>query len=297
MTKRGACWVGQFRAMASPCEIHLETGSRKHAMSLSTLAMNEALRIEAKFSRYLRDNIVWKINNSAGVAIRVDEETTRLLDFAHQCHELSDGLFDVTSGVLRAAWTFDGSDKVPSAHQINELLPYIGWQKIDWQTPFIKVPPSMQIDFGGIGKEYAVDRTVGLMRESTNVPFLVNFGGDLHASAPPVNSGSWQVGIEAVNQAISGTDIVATTLKLRKGALTTSGDAQRYLLKDGIRYGHVLNPRTGWPAVNAPSSVTVAGNSCVEAGIFSTLAILKGVEAESFLVEQGVTHWCQRLRL
>lgn len=290
LTKRGAYWVGQFLAMASPCEIHLETGSRKTALHLCTLAMNEALRVEAKFSRYRRDNILWQINNNRGSSITVDEETTRLLDFADQCHELSDGLFDVTSGVLGTVWTFDGSDNVPKQHQIDKLLPLIGWQKVDWQTPSIRLPAGMQIDFGGIGKEYAVDRTVDLLRASTRMPFLVNFGGDLHASAPPEASGAWQVGIEAASEA----EISSRGLTLRKGALTTSGDAQRYLLKNGIRYGHVLNPHTGWPAVNAPSSITVAGNSCVEAGILSTLAILKGADAESFLMEQDVPHWCQR---
>ena len=84
------------------------------------------------------------------------------------------------------------------------------------------------------------------------------------------------------------------TIELKRGALTTSGDAQRFLLKDGIRFGHVLHPKTGWPARDAPASVTVAGNSCTESGVLSTLALLHGAKAESFLKSHEVDFWCQR---
>ncbi|MFK7890681.1 MAG: FAD:protein FMN transferase [Granulosicoccus sp.] len=290
LERRGACWVGIFRAMASPCEVHLEMKSRKKAEHLLRLAHSEALRIESRFSRYREDNIVWTINNSAGSAVSVDEETARMIDFAEQCFELSEGLFDITSGVLRRVWRFDGSDTVPSAEAVQEVLRYVGWQKVQWQQPLLTIPAGMQLDFGGIGKEYAVDRTVSLLQENADVSLLVNYGGDLHASAPPRQSESWRVGIECAQKA----NLPAGTLHLKRGALTTSGDAERFVLKDGIRYGHVLNPLTGWPASHAPASITVADATCVEAGVLSTIALLKGPDAESFLDEQGATYWCQR---
>jgi len=83
-------------------------------------------------------------------------------------------------------------------------------------------------------------------------------------------------------------------LELERGALATSGDARRFLQKDGIRYGHILNPRTGWPVRDAPRSVTVAASSCTEAGLLSTLALLHGADAEVFLEQQGVGHWLLR---
>lgn len=290
LLQRGSTWVGQFHAMASPCEVHIEVRSRKRARHLVQLAKGEALRIEKLFSRYRTDNVVHRINNSQGRAITVDVETARMLDFADQCFELSDGLFDVTSGVLRKEWQFDGSAKLPAQNDVQQLLEKVGWEKVSWQSPHFTLPPGMQIDFGGIGKEYAVDRAVALLTEASSFPFLVNFGGDLHAAAAPVSSGAWTVGIEAIKL----TQSVVKTVQLQRGALTTSGDAQRFVLSDGIRYGHVLNPKTGWPTPGAPSSVTVAGNTCLEAGILSTLAILKGEGAEHFLNEQGVTYWCQR---
>jgi thiamine biosynthesis lipoprotein len=80
-------------------------------------------------------------------------------------------------------------------------------------------------------------------------------------------------------------------LELERGALATSGDSRRFLIKDGVRYGHILNPRTGWPVANSPRSVTVAASSCTEAGLLSTLALLQGAGAKQYLEEQGVRYW------
>lgn len=291
LQQRGPYWVGKFRAMASPCEVHIEHPSRQTATELVKLAMHEALRIEKAFSRYRKDNVVWAINNSGGSQVEVDEEAGRMFDFAQTCFEMSEGLFDITSGVLRKAWQFDGSDNIPSQPLIDSLLPRIGWNKVQWRAPWLTLPAGMQIDLGGIGKEYAVDRSLALINATAaDVPCLVNFGGDLHANMPPLNKSAWLVGIEAANWE----DQTELSLQLHRGALTSSGDARRYLIKDGVRYGHVLNPLTGWPAADAPASVTVAGDSCLQAGILSTLAILKGSQAEGFLDEQGVKYWCQR---
>jgi len=277
--------------MASPCEVHVEHSSREFAHGLVKLAMNEALRIEKTFSRYRNDNVVWAINSSGGKAVVVDEEMGRMLDFAATCHAMSDGLFDVTSGVLRRVWDFNGSDLIPSKADVMAVLPHVGWDKVRWNAPSFTLPKGMQIDLGGIAKEYAVDRSMALLNAAAgDVPSLVNYGGDLHANRPPSDKPGWNVGVEAARA--EGQSVLS--IQLARGALTTSGDAQRFLLKNGIRYGHVLNPRTGWPVENAPASVTVAGNSCLEAGILSTLAILKGAEAESFLDDQDVRYWCQR---
>jgi FAD:protein FMN transferase len=83
----------------------------------------------------------------------------------------------------------------------------------------------------------------------------------------------------------------AMVLELEHGALATSGDSRRFLLKDGIHYGHILDPYTGWPVPNSPRSVTVAASSCTEAGLLSTMALLQGPQAQAFLEEQGVRYW------
>jgi FAD:protein FMN transferase len=276
----------EFTAMASPCEILLPSMSHDAALAIGTVAAQEAWRVEKKYSRYRDDSVTTWIHHNRGSSIEVDEETASLIDFASRCFDLSEGLFDVTSGVLRRAWTFDGSDRIPEAAAIERLLCLVGFDKLQWQPPHLLLPAGMELDFGGIGKEYAVDRVYQLLAARDWTPFLVNFGGDLRANRPP-SHGPWQVGIERPD-----TDREATmVLDLEYGALATSGDSRRYLLKDGVRYGHILNPLTGWPAPDSPRSITVGASSCTEAGLLSTVALLHGAGAQAYLEEQGVRYW------
>jgi FAD:protein FMN transferase len=275
-----------FNAMASRCEVLLRATHLGAARELGECAAREAWRIEEKYSRYRADSVISYLHAQRGTQVKVDEETASLLDFAQRCYRISDGMFDITSGILRRAWTFDGSDRLPEPEAIAALMPYIGFEKLTWHPPMIELPAGMELDLGGIGKEYAVDRAYELLSKKALGPFLVNFGGDLRASGPPPN-GFWQVGIEKPDHEQDASMI----LNLEHGALATSGDSRRFVIRDGIRYGHVLNPKTGWPVLHAPRSVTVAASSCTEAGLLSTLAILHGARAREFLNEQGVKYW------
>jgi len=281
-------FTGVFEAMASPCEVLIETCDYEFALKLTKIAAKEAWRIEHKLSRYRNDNILYQIHHARGELVEVDDELTLLLNFADQCYQLTEGMFDITSGVLRRAWKFDCSDNVPSQQQIDTLLPLIGWGKVYWQQPFIALPQDMELDLGGIGKEYAVDRAALLITQCTDVPVLINFGGDLYATKPPSTRESWQIGVES----IGGLD-KAGVIQLKSGGVATSGDARRYLVCDGIRYSHVLNPKTGWSVENTPNSVTVAMPRCIEAGFLSTAAMLHGQEAGEFLEAQDVLFWIQ----
>lgn len=280
---------GSFTAMGSPCSLLLETADQATAKALARAVADEAWRIEDKYSRYLPGNIIQRINRSNGQPVEVDDETANLLDFAATLTEMSDGRFDISSGVLREAWTFDGSDNVPDTATVNSVLERVGWHKIKWSRPNLTLRHGMQIDLGGIGKEYAVDKAAALLRETTDVACLVNFGGDLLATDVSTDTAGWQVGIEA-----PGSDglVVTKIIRLMNGALATSGDARRFLLKDGIRYGHILNPVTGWPVTDAPRSITVAADTCTQAGMLATLAMLQGAGAESFLSQQELQYWC-----
>jgi len=287
--REGEVIAVRFSAMAGPCELLLPATERPSARELGDVAAAEAWRIEKKYSRYRQDSVLAWIHAQQGSTVRLDEETASLMDFAEQCFVISDGLFDITSGILRRAWKFDGSDRVPDVAAVRNLLPLIGFNKVRWRNPFLTVPDGMELDLGGIGKEYAVDRAYDLLMARCPAPFLVNFGGDLRASRP-LPHGPWKVGIERPD----GVHAAAMMLEVEYGALATSGDSHRFLLKDGIRFGHVLDPRTGWPVPDAPRSVTVAASSCTEAGLLSTLAMLEGAKAQQFLQEQAVRHWVLR---
>ncbi len=271
--------------MASPCEVLIAGGPADRIEALVTAAADEVWRIERHWSRYRDDNVVHRINTANGKPVEVDAETARFLDYAAQLHTLSDGLFDVTSGVLRRIWRFDGSDRIPTQAQIDAILPLVGWHRVRWQNPVLQMPAGMEIDFGGIGKEYAVDRALQTVRAHTDAAVLVNCGGDLAASGPRPDGTPWRVGVQ-----IAGAES-PPVLALDHGGLASSGDAHRYLLKDGIRYPHVLDPRSGHPVVGAPRTVTVRAASCTEAGVLSTLALLHGTDAQDYLKQNDAVAW------
>jgi len=276
--------------MASPCELLVEDVDAITASRLTQLAFNEAKRIEQKFSRYRDDNIIHQINNAKGKTIALDDETVLLLNFADQCYALSDGMFDITSGVLRKVWTFDGSDNIPGSNQVSETLKLVGWQKATLENSSFTLPQDMEIDLGGIGKEYAVDRVFNFLAKETEASFLVNFGGDLRANHQRNNGSPWSVGLENPDQV----DTAKGAIQIRQGALATSGDSKRFLIKNGKRYSHVLNPKTGWPVENAPRSITVSAPTATDAGILATFALLQGEGAEKFLKNEDIPYWIIR---
>jgi thiamine biosynthesis lipoprotein len=279
--------LARFQAMASPCEILLDTGDAAAAAALAQVAEAEVRRVETKFSRYRTDNLVHEINHAAGRAIAVDAETAGLLDYAALCFELSGGCFDITSGALRRVWKFDGGVRVPDARAIADVLRHVGWSKVEWRDARLRMPAGMEIDFGGIGKEYAADRAATLVAARTEAAVLVNLGGDLFATGPRRGGRPWGVGVDDPDRTGEG---VLYRVELARGGLATSGDARRFVLHGGKRLGHILDARTGWPVEDAPRSVTVVAATCLEAGTLSTLASMRGLGAEEFLTTQGVEH-------
>lgn len=281
-------------AMACPCDVLIEAGTatEEQARALVDAVAQCAWRIERKFSRYRPDSIVHRINESHGLAQSVDAETANLLDFAATLTQLSEGRFDITSGVLRKAWTFDGGSDVPTQQRIDSLLPLVGWHKVLWNRSQFRLQmlPGMQLDFGGIGKEYAVDAAVAAADAlGPGISTLVNFGGDIAVRNARSDGRPWQVGIEKADHA----GRTAERVPLMRGGLATSGDARRFVFRDGHRYSHILDARTGWPVVGAPRSITVAADSCSQAGSLTTLAMLQGAEAEATLRAAGLHYWLQ----
>lgn len=282
-------WRGDFSAMASPCEVLIDSEDRKLAARITRTVFDEARRIETLWSRYRPGNVIDRINNSNGTRVRVDDETADMLDYAAKLWSLSDHRFDITAGVFRRVWRFDGSNRLPNPNAIRETCELVGWAKVDWTRPYLRLAPGMEIDLGGIGKEYAVDRALHRTREITEVPVLINFGGDLTCDRPRANNNPWHLGIESI-----GPNAAVPQIALNQGAVATSGDAQRFLLHEGVRYGHILDATTGWPAVDAPHAVTVIAQNCTLAGMLATLAMLEGRGAEAFLSSQGVRNHVQR---
>jgi thiamine biosynthesis lipoprotein len=281
-----------FRAMGTPCEIRLAAAGVAEAEDLAQAAIAEVARLEARYSRYREDSDLSAINRAAaaGGSIAVDAETAALLDYADACHRQSGGLFDISSGILRRAWRF-GADggRLPEPAQVQALLQHVGWQRVDWQrvhapTRLLRFPvPGMELDFGGIVKEYAVDRVAALLQGAGVAHGFVNLGGDVRALGPQPDGSPWRIGIRHPRQA----GALLITLELSTGALASSGDYERCIVAGGRRYGHILDPRSGWP-VRRMAAASVVAPLCVVAGSAATIAMLQ---------DEGGPAWLQALGL
>jgi thiamine biosynthesis lipoprotein len=274
--------------MASRCEVRLHAPDANTASAWAEAAIAEVRRIEAKYSRYRDDSVTTAINRAAGRgAISVDDETAHLLDFGAALHNQSEGRFDLTSGVLRRIWDFK-AQRVPPQVAIDALLPLIGWNQVRWHEGSIELPRAgMEIDFGGIGKEYAADRAGNALVEHGARHGLVNLGGDVRVIGPAPDGTPWRIAVQHPRGAAG--EIMAR-LDVATGALATSGDYERYFVVDGRRHCHIMDPRTGWP-VEAWQSVSVVAPLAVAAGACATIAMLQAVEpALAFLQSQGVRY-------
>lgn len=277
-----------FRAMGSPCSVRVQTHSEAQAQTWAQLAIAEVERLEQRYSRYRQDSLLRDINRAAGAeAVSVDAETAALLAYAFEAWRESDGLFDITSGVLRRCWDFR-SQRLPSAAEVAAVLPLVGMDKLIWRAPELSLPlAGMQLDFGGCVKEYAADAAATCLRGAGAQHGLVELGGDVAVIGPKASGEPWPLAIRHPRQPAPA---VVARLGIAQGALATSGDYERALVVGGQRYCHILNPLTGWP-VASPASVSVIAPSCLLAGTASTVAMLKGeTDAPAWLDALGLPY-------
>ena len=276
-----------FGAMGSPCELQLYAETPQQARGPADRAIADIALLEARYSRYRQDSLLSAINAAAaqGGSMKVDAETAGLLDYAQTCYDRSDGLFDITSGVLRRVWSF-ASGRLPDPAELAAVLRRVGWTKLRWHNPRLEFPiAGMELDFGGIVKEYAADRAGTLLLDLGITHGLVNLGGDIRVLGPHPDGRAWTIGIRHPRRP----DALLGNLLVRQGALATSGDYERCLEIDGRRYGHILDPRTGWP-VEGLAAVSVLAPSCLVAGSASTIAMLKAQEGPAWLAGLGLEH-------
>lgn len=277
-----------FHAMGSPCEIQLYARDQARAQHIAQLAIADASRLEQRYSRYRAGSILSAINQVAakGGSIQVDDETASLLNYAQACYQQSDGLFDITSGLLRQAWNFK-SGQLPQQSQIEQLLHRIGWHKVRWEAPTITFDPGMELDLGGIVKEYAADRLATLCWNAGAQHGFVNLGGDIRVIGAHPDGSAWRIGIKHPRK--EGSEAIHT-IEIHSGGIASSGDYERCLTIDGIRYGHILNPKTGWP-VQHMAAVTVVADLCVLAGSAATIGMLKQQAGPTWLTTLGLRHF------
>ena len=271
--------------MGGPCELKLYGTDRQSLQRAANASMAEVKRLETKYSRYREDSLLSRINQQAGrSAVAVDAETAALLNYANTAFNQSDGLFDITSGVLRRVWDFK-SGQLPSVRAIEDCRRLIGWQRVLWDGERCGLPDAgMEIDFGGFGKEYAADRAAAVCREQGIAHGLVELGGDIHVIGPHPDGSPWQIGLRHPRRPEEPIDRVSVS----QGGLASSGDYERFVVVEGVRYCHLLNPKTGWPVSDSPAQVSVLAPLCLVAGTGATVAMLR---------EQSSAQWLESLEL
>ncbi|NTW55623.1 MAG: FAD:protein FMN transferase [Chlorobiaceae bacterium] len=275
-----------FEAMASACEILIAADSKRSAESTAEKAVLEISRIEKKYSRYLPESIVSRINASAGIErVACDEETLTLIRFADAFYRSSEGLFDITSGVLRRAWNFREAS-IPEPGALEPLLALVGWERVVREGNTVFLPSAgMEIDFGGFGKEYAADRAAEILQNDGVRHGYVNLGGDVRVVGPKPDGTPWVIGIQDPRNKKQ----TIASIPLYSGALATSGDYERFFDKDGVRYCHIINPKSGMPA-GSWRSVTVLAATTLLAGSRSTIAMLMETRGLSYLERTGMKY-------
>lgn len=245
----------------------------ERAEAIAAKAVAEAERIERKYSRYLEDSVVSRINRNAGrTPVAVDEETIRLVGHALRLAERTGGAFDPTVGVLRRVWDFRGG-KAPSPEAIEALLPLVDWRQVSVRngTLFLR-REGMELDLGGIGKEYAVDRVAGRLREEGVESAVVNLAGDVRTLGARGDGRPWRIGIMDPRRK----ETCRFSVRLMgDGGVASSGDYERYFIEDGVRQHHILDARTGWP-VRGVAAVTVVAPDTFRAGLAATAVFMLG---------------------
>ena len=266
-----------FPALGTKCEVQYAAASTVQAMAFERAAADWVRAFEAKYSRFLPDSLVSKINASAGREwVEVDEEMDELLNICDALHLMTKGVLDPTALPLIRLWNFKASPPVvPTDNQIAAARLLVGWPKVQRTFGKIFLPqPGMALDFGGFGKEYAVDivAQIAVKHDINNV--LVDFGHDLKALGAPPSKPCWHVGLEDPENPgqLSG------SIGITGGGVASSGDYLRSFIIDGRRYGHIIDSRTGRPVANGCTQATVVAASCLQAGVLSTTSFVLGIK-------------------
>lgn len=265
----------EFRALGTACLIQFRHSGDRTARQFIASALEWLSSFEAKFSRFRPDSIISRINAAAGREwVKVDGETEQLLDLAADLHRLTDGILDPTMLPLLRVWDWKTVHvKLPDKAEIKAALALTGFGKIQRKPGRVFLPQSgMGLDFGGFGKEFAVDQLVRIAREHGIQDALIDLGRDLYAIGGNGQHPFWHVGLEDARH--PGT--CWGGLAVADFGVAASGDGLRRFEFNGVRYGHILDPRTGWPVSNGMRGVVVIAPTCLQAGIYSTAIFVLG---------------------
>ena len=259
--------------------------------SIDTI-ITEITRIENLISDWRPQTQVSQVNAQAGISpVKVDAEVFALTERALALSRLTQGSFDISFAAMDRIWKFDGSmTEMPTGEAIQKSVEKVGYENIildpERSTIFLK-NKGMKIGFGALGEGYAADRCRELMLAKGIKAGIVNGSGDMSAWGKQPDGSDWVIGIN--DPANSGK--IFAVVPLRQGAVVTSGSYEKFVVFNGKRYAHIINPSTGYPATGL-KSVTVFGPSAEAANGFSTSLMVMGKQAGLELISRFPEYSC-----
>ncbi len=266
-----------FHALGTLCEVqYAAPGGDAQAQGFERAAVAWVQAFEAKYSRFRPDSLVSRINAAAGREwVAVDAEMEGLLKLCDTLHFMTQGVLDPTALPLLRLWDYKAAQpRIPADAEIAAARALVGWKQVQRAPGKVFLPaPGMALDFGGFGKEYAVDIVAQIAGDHGIRSALVDFGHDLRAAGRPPGRPAWHIGLEDPRSPGRSDGSLAV---LDRG-VASSGDYLRCFTIEGKRYGHIVDPRTGWPVANGCVQATVVAPSCLQAGVLSTTAFVLGV--------------------
>ncbi len=273
-------------SMGSQLKLAAWTTDEPRAVDTFEHVFREFDRLESLLSVWKDGSDVVRMNQNAGITpVTVSQDTLNVLGEAAEASALTRGKFDITFAALTDIWRFDHDQDnvVPDRQLIEARLPRIDYRAVQIdgtaKTAFI-TRPGMRVHLGGIGKGYAIDRAIALLKDRGFTDFLIQSGGDLYAAG--TNGGvPWKLAIADPR----GAHDPFATVQITDGTFSTSGDYERFFMKDGKRYHHLIDPDFGEPASGC-RSVTIVTNRAVMADVLSTGVFIMGPVEGMKLIEQ-----------
>lgn len=266
-----------FAALGTTCEVQYAAASGDaQAAGFEKAVTNWVHAFEAKYSRFRPESLVCRINAAAGREwVAVDAEMEAMLKLCDTLHFMTQGILDPTTLPLIRLWNYKAeTPRIPADHEIAAARALVGWKKVQRAPGKVFLPePGMALDFGGFGKEYAVDLSARIAQDHGISHALVDFGHDLRAVGAPPGRPAWHIGLEDPLNPGTSSGSMAVAGK----GIASSGDYIRRFVVDGKRYGHIIDPRTGWPVTNGCLQATIVAGTCLQAGVLSTTAFVLGV--------------------
>ena len=266
-----------FRALGTRCEVqYAAPGGDGQAQAFERAAVSWVQAFEARYSRFRPDSLISRINAAAGREwVAVDAEMETMLQLCDTLSFMTQGILDPTALPLMRLWDYQAAaPRVPAAEEVAAARRLVGWKKVQRSPGRVFLPEvGMALDFGGFGKEYAVDFVAQLAVNHGLPCALVDFGHDLRAVGAPPGRPAWHIGLEDPERPGPADGSVA----LVNRGIASSGDYLRSFTVGGRRYGHILDPRSGTPVAHGARQTTVVASSCLQAGVLSTTAFVLGV--------------------